>query len=122
MANNFVKKSWKDRVSEFPTRRKLMKIEDSADGEYAIYSVERADGNIGDLGSPFNATTMNDLEERISQITFSNATDNNSGFMSAEDKRKLETMNDKLNKINISYGTNEPYGGSNGDIYLRYYG
>lgn len=56
----FVKKVWKDRISEYPNRRTIN------DG-YVTKSVTvgRDEGTITEAGDAFNATNMNDLEDRI---------------------------------------------------------
>ena len=58
----FAKKEWKNRVSEYPTRRKLTKVQ-----EPDIYDVQRDEGNVLEVGDVFSASTMNDLENRIAQ-------------------------------------------------------
>lgn len=60
----FQKKTWVDRLAEFPGRRLLKKISDS-DTEMTV-DVYRAEGNISREGDPYNAFNMNDLEQRIS--------------------------------------------------------
>ena len=57
----FLKKIWKDRQSEHPSRRKLIAVSGSPD----TYEVERAEGLILEEGEPFDAKNMNDLENRI---------------------------------------------------------
>lgn len=57
----FEKKTWTDRVSEYPTKRKLIK----EDGTSELVTVERSEGSISTEGDAFNADTMNDLENRI---------------------------------------------------------
>lgn len=59
----FQKKTWKDRITEFPTRRTLTK----SDGSTELVTVARAEGTVSQEGDAFNAASMNDLEERISQ-------------------------------------------------------
>lgn len=59
----FAKKTWKDRITEFPTRRTLTK----SDGSTELVTVARAEGTVSQEGDAFNAASMNDLEERISQ-------------------------------------------------------
>lgn len=59
----FEKKTWTDRVSEYPTRRKLIK----EDGTSEIVTVERSEGNISAEGDAFSAENMNDLETRIGE-------------------------------------------------------
>lgn len=57
----FTKKTWKDRVSEYPNRRRLVKT----DGTTEIVTVEREEGSVSVEGDAFDAETMNDLEDRI---------------------------------------------------------
>ena len=59
----FTKKTWKDRITEFPTRRTLTK----SDGSTEIVTVARAEGTVSQEGDAFNAASMNDLEDRIAQ-------------------------------------------------------
>lgn len=57
---SFIKKLWKDRVSEYPNRRTIN------DGYTTKrVTVGRDEGNISEEGTPFNAANMNDLEDRI---------------------------------------------------------
>lgn len=58
----FVKKEWKDRLVEFAGRRKLNNAET---GESMVVDVERAEGQISQVGDAFSAENMNDLEQRI---------------------------------------------------------
>ena len=56
----FVKKTWKDRISQYPNRRTIN------DGYVTKrVTVGRDEGNITEEGDPFNASNMNDLEQRI---------------------------------------------------------
>ena len=57
----FVKKTWKNRQSEFPNRRTLT----DASGSSQQYTVARDEGAITEEGDAFSAENMNDLEERI---------------------------------------------------------
>lgn len=59
----FVTKTWKDRITEYPTRRKLTKT----DGSTETVTVERNEGTVSQEGDAFNAATMNDLESRIAE-------------------------------------------------------
>ena len=59
---SYVKKTWKNRQSEYPTRRKLV-----ATGTVNEYDVVRAEGAVSQEGDPFNAATMNDLESRVEE-------------------------------------------------------
>ena len=57
----FTKKNWKDRITEFPTRRTLTK----SDGSTELVTVARAEGTVSQEGDAFSAENMNDLETRI---------------------------------------------------------
>lgn len=57
---SFVKKIWKDRISQFPNRRTIN------DGYVTKQvTVGRDEGAVTEEGTPFDATEMNDLENRI---------------------------------------------------------
>lgn len=53
-------KTWIDRLSEFPNRRRL-----DSTGIADTYDVTRAEGSVTAAGDKFDASTMNDLEQRI---------------------------------------------------------
>lgn len=58
----FNKKVWKDRISEYPNRRTIN------DGVVTkVVTVARDEGNVTEAGDPFNASNMNDLEDRIEE-------------------------------------------------------
>jgi len=58
----FVKRTWKDRISQYPNRRTIN------DGYVTKQvTVGRDEGNITEAGDSFNASNMNDLEERIEE-------------------------------------------------------
>ena len=57
----FKRKEWKDRVTEYPTRRNLVK----EGGSTETVTVERNEGNVSQEGDAFSAENMNSLEERI---------------------------------------------------------
>lgn len=116
MAINFNKQTWHNRQSQHATRRKLTK-EGTTDSEY--YIVERAD-EVEDPGSPFSASSMNSLEDRIAAITIDTATPTEAGLMSQDDKIKLDGISAQATRNVISSGTDAPSGGNNGDIYLRF--
>lgn len=59
----FQKKTWVDRLAEFPGRRLLKKISGS-DTEMTV-DVYRAEGNVSREGDPYNAANMNDFEQRV---------------------------------------------------------
>lgn len=56
------KKTWQDRVAEYPNRRRLDET-----GTANTYDVIRDEGNIMVEGDAFSAETMNDLENRINE-------------------------------------------------------
>ncbi|MBW7573924.1 hypothetical protein [Caproiciproducens faecalis] len=55
-------KTWVDRLSEFPNRRRL-----DSTGIANTYDVTRAEGNVSVEGDKINAANLNDLESRISE-------------------------------------------------------
>lgn len=57
----FKKKTWKDRIADHINRRTLIKESGSE-----VVTVERNEGTVSQEGDAFNATNMNDLEERVS--------------------------------------------------------
>lgn len=61
MAFGFVKKTWKDRISEYPTRRTLTK----EDGSTELVTVSRSEGTVSQEGDAFSADNLNDLETRV---------------------------------------------------------
>lgn len=80
---NWVKKIWKNRTTEFPTKRTLMK----EDGSSEIVTVTRNEGTVSEEGDAFDADTMNNLEERI-----------DAGFASVNGKlTNIENVNSTLN-------------------------
>lgn len=58
----FVKKVWKDRISEHPARRILTDLQ----GNSEVYNVARSEGSVSQEGDAFSAANMNDLEQRVS--------------------------------------------------------
>lgn len=58
----FNKKTWQDRIVEFPGRRDLKNI---ATNETTTFDVFRNEGIESQAGDAFSAANMNDLEERI---------------------------------------------------------
>ena len=55
---------WKDRVSQYPNRRKL-----TGDSVNGTVTVERDEGTISEQGTAFSAKNMNNLESRIAETT-----------------------------------------------------
>lgn len=58
----FKKKTWENRQSEFPTRRRLIETEIQG-----VYDVEREEGLVLKEGDAFSEKNMNDLEVRIDE-------------------------------------------------------
>jgi len=56
----YSKKTWVNRVSEHPARRKL-----TATGTADVYDVSREEGIVTAAGDAFSESTMNDLENRV---------------------------------------------------------
>lgn len=59
----YAKKLWKQRLSEYPTRRRLV----HTDGSAEIVDVERREGTVSQEGDAFSEENMNDLENRIAK-------------------------------------------------------
>lgn len=57
----FSLKTWVNRISEYPNRRKLT----HEDGSTELVTVARAEGQISAEGNAFSSEEMNDLENRI---------------------------------------------------------
>lgn len=57
----FVKKTWKDRIVQYANRRLLTK----SGGVVEQVTVTRDEGTISEAGDQFNASNMNDLEQRV---------------------------------------------------------
>lgn len=85
----FVKKTWKDRISEYPNRRTIN------DG-YVTKSVTvgRDEGTVTEAGDAFNASNMNDLEARIEAAIESGGGDS---YTKAETDALLDFKADKSN-------------------------
>lgn len=60
----FNKKTWVDRVSEYPNRRTLV---DTTTQQEQTVTVTRAEGTVSQPGDAFSAANMNDLEDRIAK-------------------------------------------------------
>ena len=58
----FNKKTWTNRESEYPNRRRIVDLDTSAE---QIVNVYREEGTISQTGDAFSADNMNDLETRV---------------------------------------------------------
>ena len=74
----FTAKEWKNRLVEFAGRRSLKNV---STNETTVYDVTRNEGQVSQEGDSFSATTMNDLEQRISDA-FAEAEEANSQLSS----------------------------------------
>lgn len=83
----FIKKIWKDRISEFPTRRSLTKT----DGTSELVTVARSEGMISEEGDAFSAENMNDFENRVAN-GFIELTENLTWQLAGEVKGKKEIL------------------------------
>lgn len=86
----FIKKIWKDRISEFPTRRSLTKT----DGTSELVTVARSEGMISEEGDAFSAENMNDFENRVAN-----------GFNELTEKILAETVDFGVVQINAGSTT-----------------
>ena len=75
--------------------------------------IEKDENNI------VNVTPIN-IGAATSSHTHDNASTSNAGFMSSSDKSKLNGIDNGATKNVITYGTSNPSGGSNGDIYFKH--
>ena len=57
----FVKKTWRQRQSEYPNRRRLEPVP----GYPKMYDSHREEGLVMEEGTPLDAANLNDLEQRI---------------------------------------------------------
>lgn len=58
----FEKKTWDNRLVEFPGRRRLIDVET---GKEYVMDVSREEGLVTKVGDAFSGNNMNDLEQRI---------------------------------------------------------
>ena len=75
-------------LNYYPNRRKLTKVGES---ESISYVVER-DDNPTVEGTAFSSSTMNNLEDRIANITIDPASFSEDGLFTAEEKTKLNKL------------------------------
>ena len=102
----FTAKEWKNRLVEFAGRRSLKNV---STNETAVYDVTRNEGQVSQEGDSFSATTMNDLEQRISDA-FAEAEEANTQ-LSSEILGKAPASDPTLTFQNV--------GGTGGRVELR---
>ena len=94
----FSPKTWKQRIVEFPGRRRL---DDTSSAD--VYDVSRAEGTVIQEGDGFTATNMNDLEQRIN-----NAVNDVAGLSADEyDPNATYSSGDLRIHDNILYNANQ---------------
>ena len=62
ISNPYVSRTWKDRISEYPTRRILT---DTTTLETQQVTVTRDEGTVTEAGDNWDASNMNTMEQRI---------------------------------------------------------
>ena len=83
----FAKKTWKDRIAEFPTRRRLTKEDNTSE----LVTVAREEGTLSQEGDAFSAENMNDLENRI-DAEFTEVNGNLKGQIITKSQKKSITV------------------------------
>lgn len=87
MASGFVTKEWKQRISEFATRR-LLSIVSQSSGNMTV-DVSRAEGLVSQVGDAFSPENMNGLEQRIANAFANVDADVTAAKKSASDGKTL---------------------------------
>ena len=101
----FNMKTWVDRITEYPTRRRLRK----EDGSDELVTVSREEGQVSEEGDAFSAENMNDLESRIDSAfkdvnnSLETHTHDNRYYTEAEVNAKLNLKADKVNTFGCKY-------------------
>lgn len=87
MASGFTTKEWKQRISEFATRR-LLSIVSQSSGNMTV-DVSRAEGLVSQVGDAFSPENMNSLEQRIADAFANVDSDVAAAKKSASDGKSL---------------------------------
>lgn len=95
----FNKFSWRDRLSQHPNQRILKNVSDGVETTVEIY---RDEGEIGQEGTSFSASNMNNLEDRIASavnpiVLYSSSNGTASGF-------SLSSNHTNYSLIKVYYG------------------
>lgn len=96
----FSLKTWVNRISEYPNRRKLT----HEDGSTELVTVARAEGQISEEGNAFSAEEMNDLENRI-KGGFDEINQSLPYIISGRTRIAVDGNNLKQDTINVSLKT-----------------
>lgn len=105
----FNPKTWKQRIVEFPGRRRL---DDTSTAD--VYDVSRAEGTIMQEGDGFTATNMNDLEQRIKSAIDQAET----AISSLNSSRALVTIDMSSAQINTDFSVPYPEGFDRGNCFV----
>ena len=98
-AISFLRKLWKDGVSEYPSRRLLVNVDS---GEQTLVNVEKSVGMVSQEGDPWNAENMNGLEGRIEEGFNSVKTEMQTSLTSLENRTKAYTDSAKTGAVATS--------------------
>lgn len=99
MAAGFTQKEWKDRITEFPTRRQLAIVSESDSG--VTVDVSRAEGLVSQEGDAYSAANMNGLEQRI-KASFDNVGSDVNGV-----KSLVNAAGNNISRLTTRMGTAE---------------
>lgn len=116
----FTKKTWKNRIAEYINRR-LITMED---GSTNLVTVARDEGTISQEGDAFNATNMNDLEDRIeagfTEVNQSLIDKSMNALFTVKTHGDLTTSGYyTLTSIPKNFGSNDIYVDQYGDIIFK---
>lgn len=101
----FVPKLWKDRLSEYPTRRLLVK----ADSSMEQVTVQRDEGTITEQGDAFTAANMNGLEGRIGTAIAAVATSDTYAGLNTTNKEIVNAINEVAGELAQQYDETRGY-------------
>lgn len=101
----FVSKIWKDRISEHPTRRLLIK----ADTSMEQVTVQRDEGTITEQGDAFTAANMNNLEGRIGTAIAGVCTTDTYADLNTNNKEIVSSINEVASQIAPEYDESAGY-------------
>lgn len=91
----FTRKTWKDTVAQYPTRRTL---HDVSTGTDTVVTVTRNVGTVSQQGDVWNASNMNNLEGRVGDA--------------------FDALDEKLNGYSFEVVDSLPTTGAEGRIYF----
>lgn len=124
MGGTFKEMIFSDRDSDYPSRRKLIKISEQEN----IYDVSRAEGTVRNEGTPFNAKTLNDFQDNISSMFPVTVTNGGTGATTAQQARTnlgipitYGTLNSSNFGIYSGADTSSSIPLSSGTVDVRYY-